>query len=271
MADNKSYKKSNFGSAFFFLEKDKKNALGIVYSFCRLADDIVDEDAPNAPKRLADLREEVDAVFNGTPQSALGKDLLKVIKKYPIQKQYFTDLLDGVESDLKTPVRYKTFADLQWYMYRVASVVGLMCLEVFGYKNPETRIFAKNMGYAVQLTNIVRDVTEDAAIDRIYLPQEDMESFGITEEDILKNRNNHKTKALLFFELERAQSYYNLARRTLPAEDFKNMMAARAMGAVYENLHKKLQKTGCYIGIKKIKLSKIEKITALLKTWREKP
>ncbi len=271
MADNQSYKKSNFGGAFFFLEKDKKDALCIIYSFCRLADDIVDEDAPNAPKRLADLRAEVEAAFKGAPLTALGKDLAMVVKKYPLQKQYFLDLIEGVESDLKPQVRYRTFADLQWYMYRVASVVGLMCLEVFGYKNPETRIFAKNMGYAVQLTNIVRDVTEDALINRIYLPQEDMESFGVSEEDIFKNRNNHKTKALLFFELERAQSYYNLARATLPAEDFKNMTAARAMGAIYERLHKKIQKTGCYIGIKKIKLNKLQKLTALLKTWREKP
>ena len=153
-----NYKKSNFGAAFFFLSKEQKEALGVIYAFCRLADDIVDDTPKTAPAQLADLTAELEQVFNGKPKTELGQDLQKVIKKFPIPKQYFYDLIEGVRSDLNNPVRYQTQEKLNWYMYRVASVVGLMCIEIFGYKNPVSKKYAETLGYAVQLTNILRDI-----------------------------------------------------------------------------------------------------------------
>lgn len=271
MADNKSYKKSNFGGAFFFLPEEKKEALSIIYTFCRLADDIVDEGYSDAKERLADLRKEIKLVFEGAPSTELGKDLKKVIKAFPIPEQYFTDLIDGVERDLDNPVRFDTLGDLKWYMYRVASIVGLMCIEIFGYKNPNSKEYAEAMGYAVQLTNIVRDICPDSKINRLYIPKEDLESFGVSEQDLFSCKDTRKVNALLFFEMERAQDYYNKARSLLPKEDFKSLLAARAMGNIYEAILKKLQKTPCRLGGKKIKLSKLEKVKILIKTWRENP
>jgi len=258
-----SYKKSNFGGAFFFLPKQKREALGVIYAFCRMADDIVDEGFIDAKERLAALRAEIRK-----PQTPLCKDLAEVMKKYNIPHQYFTDLIDGMARDLQTPVRFETFEDLKWYMYRAASVVGLMCIEVFGYLNPAAREYAVNLGYAVQLTNIARDVHEDALINRIYLPKEDMQKFGVSEEDIL---NGKCPQDLLLYQLNKAQDYYAAAAKLLPGEDFKTLMPARAMGNIYYEILKKLQKTPCGCVGKKIKLNKAQKLLVLYKTWRENP
>lgn len=265
---NNSYKKSNFGAAFFFLSKEQKEALGIIYAFCRLSDDIVDDTPQTAPAQLADLATELKQVFDGTPKTELGKDLHNVIKKFPIPQKYFFDLIDGVKSDLNIPVRYKTQEDLNWYMYRVASVVGLMCIEIFGYKNPASKEYAVTLGYAVQLTNILRDIYEDAKINRIYLPLEDLQKFKVTEEDILNLKHTENLRNLIIFEADKAQKLYNKAREILPKEDFKTLLAARAMGAIYEEILLKLKQKSCLPCEKKIKLSKWAKIWILFKTWR---
>ena len=265
-----AYKKSNFGGAFFFLSKEKKQALSIIYAFCRLADDIVDEGFSDAKQKLDDLRKELDNVYEGCPKTELGKELLKAVKPFNIPKQYLSDLLDGCERDLKTPVRYESFGDLQWYMYRVASTVGLMCIKIFGYKNERTEKYAVALGYAVQLTNIVRDAAEDAKINRIYIPKQDLESFGVKEEDILKLKDNRRTKALLFFEAQKAQELFIQAEKLLPKEDFKAMLPARAMGNTYKAILAKLIARPCRLDDKKIKLNKIEKIRILFNTWRNR-
>ena len=265
-----AYKKSNFGGAFFFLPKEKKQALSVIYAFCRLADDIVDEGFSDTEQKLADLRKELDNVYADCPQTELGQELSKAVKRFNIPKQYLSDLLDGCERDLKTPVRYESFGDLQWYMYRVASSVGLMCIKIFGYKNERTEKYAVALGYAVQLTNIIRDVGEDAKINRIYIPKLDMESFGVKEEDILRLKDNRRTKALLFFETQKAQELFIQAEKLLPKEDFKAMLPARAMGNTYKAILAKLIARPCRLGDKKIKLSKIEKIKILFNTWRNR-
>lgn len=264
-----SYKKSNFGAAFFFLSKEQKEALGIIYAFCRLADDIVDDTPKTAPVQLADLTLELEQVYGGTPKTELGKDLQKVIQKFPIPKKYPFILIEGVERDLHIPVRYQTQEQLNWYMYRVASAVGLMCIEIFGYKNPMSRKYAETLGYAVQLTNILRDIAEDAKINRIYLPLEDLQKFQVSEEDILTLKHTAEVKNLFDFELDKAQKLYDEARKILPKEDFKTLLAARAMGAIYEEILFKLKQQSCLPCEKKIKLSKLQKLLILFKTWRE--
>ena len=264
-----NYKKSNFGVAFFFLSKEQKEALGIIYAFCRLADDIVDDTPQTAPSQLTDLSAELEQVYSGTPKTELGKDLQSVIKKYPIPQKYFFDLIEGVKSDLNTPVRYQTQEQLNWYMHRVASVVGLMCIEIFGYKNPISKKYAETLGYAVQLTNILRDVYEDSKINRIYLPLEDLQKFKVSEEDILTLKQTEKVKNLFAFEIDKAQKLYNEARKILPREDFKTLLTARAMGAIYEEILLKLKQQTCLLCKKKIKLSKLQKLLILFRTWRE--
>lgn len=264
-----SYKKSNFGAAFFFLSKEQKEALGIIYAFCRLADDIVDDTPKTAPAQLAELTAELGQVFGGIPKTELGKDLQKVIQKFPIPQQYFYDLIEGVKSDLNTPVRYQTQEQLNWYMYRVASVVGLMCIEIFGYKNPMSRKYAETLGYAVQLTNILRDIAEDAKINRIYLPLEDLQKFKISEQDFLALKHTKEVKNLFDFEIGKAQKLYDEARKILPREDFKTLLTARAMGAIYEEILQKLKQKPCLPCEKKIKLSKLKKLLILFKTWSE--
>ena len=259
--DINSYKKSNFGSAFFFLSKEQKEALGIVYAFCRYADDVVDDNFENAPKLLAELKGNLTK-----PSDEFFNKLEQIIKKYSIPKQYFFDLIEGVEYDLKKPVRFETFKDLEWYIYRVAGVVGLMCIHIFGFKNERTKDYALALAKAVQMTNILRDIAQDSAIDRIYLPLEDLRKFEVPVKDILNKNNNYSVKKLLAFQRERTAAFYKQAQDLLPKEDFKNMLGARIMGNTYKAIFDKT--APCIIFENKIKLSKIHKILILLKTWR---
>ena len=269
MNDNlTSYKQSNFAGAFFFLSKTKKQALQSVYAFCRVADDIVDEGFEDAKERLITLRTELDNIYQNKPQTDLGKQLCPVVRDFSIPKQYFSDLIDGCKKDLQPALRYETFGDLQWYTYRVASTVGLMCIQIFGYKNEKTKDYAIALGHAVQLTNIIRDIAEDAKINRIYIPKQDMETFGVTQEDILQLKDTQKTRALLFFEAKKAREMFSKAEKMLPKEDSKSMLAARAMGNIYKAILNKLISRPCRLSDKKIKLNKVEKIIILFKTWR---
>lgn len=267
---NNGYKKSNFGAAFFFLSEKQRQALGTVYAFCRLADDIVDDTPKTAPQQLSALRKEIELVFQSKAETELGKDLQKVLAEYPIPKEYFLGLLEGVASDLKTPVRFKTQENLNWYMYRVASIVGLMCIEIFGYKNPLSKEYAVTLGYAVQLTNILRDISEDAKINRLYLPLDDLENFKVKEADIFALKQSENIQELLIFEAQKAQALYDKAREILPKEDFKTLLAARAMGAIYEEILLKFKQKSCTLQEKKIKLSKVAKLLILFRTWRIK-
>ena len=267
---NNSYKRSNFGAAFFFLSKEQRKALSTVYAFCRMADDIVDDTPETAPQQLMALRKEIDLVFQNKAGTELGKDLQIVVSKYAIPKGYFLGLLEGVGSDVKTLVRFKTQEDLNWYMYRVASIVGLMCIEIFGYKNPLSKEYAITLGYAVQLTNILRDICEDAKINRLYLPLEDLEKFKIKETDILAIKQSEEIKKLLAFEAQKAHVLYDKAREILPQEDFKTLLPARAMGAIYEEILSKFKQKSCTLQEKKIKLSKVTKLLILFRTWSNK-
>ena len=221
--NNKSYKKSNFGGAFFFLSNRRKEALGVIYAFCRLADDSVYENYPDAQERLNALYAEIDLVFQDKAQTDLGKDLQSAVREFNIPKQYFTDLLDGMKQDLQSKVRCQNAAEQQLYMYRVAGTVGLMCLCVFGYKNKQSEDYARTLGNAVQLTNILRDAAADAKINRIYIALDEMQKYGVKEEDFLSLDQTPQMQALLYAQAKQAQEYYNAARRLLPKEDFKKI------------------------------------------------
>src|SRR5579872_1054390 len=177
---------SNFYYAFMLLPAERRRALHAVYAFCRFIDDIADdESSSDARSLLTRWREEVDRVYGGVPTRAISRALADSARHFNIPREHFEEIIAGVEMDL-TRKRYAGFKELRLYCYRVASAVGLICIEIFGYTNPAARVYAERLGIAFQLTNILRDVKEDAARNRIYLPQDDLARFGVTEDEILR-------------------------------------------------------------------------------------
>jgi phytoene synthase len=228
---------SNFYYSFLLLPAAKRRAIKDVYTFCRLLDDIVDEEHSGRDPyaELEYWREEMEACFQGFPTTPFGERLTNSIIEFDLPKQAFIDLIDGMEMDLRWQ-SYQTFADLREYCYRAASAVGLICIEIFGYESPRTREYAVNLGLALQLTNILRDLKEDVARGRIYIPLEDLERFGYSEEDLRASRYNAPFIELMKFEHARARSYFERAAASLPEQDRASMFAAEIMGAIYREL-----------------------------------
>ncbi len=238
---------SNFYYAFRLLPSDRHNALCALYAFCRFMDDIADQqDGVASPvtsrsrkAKLAALlgswREELRQCYAGTPRHPISQALADTVRRFPIQQEYLAGIIDGVEMDLSR-TRYATFDDLYEYCYRVASLVGLACIEIFGYRNPSAREYAVNLGIAFQLTNILRDVGEDGQRGRIYLPGEDLARFGYAEEDVLAGVYSDAFVQLMTFEGERARTYYQAAARHLASEDQRSLVAAEAMHLIYARL-----------------------------------
>ena len=230
----------NFYYAFLFLPAGKRAAVYSVYAFCRHTDDIADEPGTLHRKRdqLRAWRDELNNCYHGKPTHLITRALRHTLERYPIPQRYFEDLLKGVEMDL-TVQRYASFGDLRVYCYRVASAVGLACLEIFGYRHAGVRTYARHLGVALQLTNIMRDVREDAERGRIYLPQEDLRAFGVGEDDVLRKRYTASFAALMQFQQERILSYYRRAAACLLPGDRTGLMAPEIMAAIYRaTLHK---------------------------------
>jgi phytoene synthase len=224
---------SNFYYAFMLLPAERRRALHAVYAFCRFIDDIADdESAGDAGVLLKRWRAEVDRVYGGEPTRAISRALADSARHFNIPREHFEEIIAGVEMDL-TRKRYANFEELRLYCYRVASAVGLICIEIFGYTNPAARIYAEKLGIAFQLTNILRDVKEDAGRNRIYLPLEDLVRFGVTEEEILNSVYSTNFVHLMEFEAARAQDFYRAADAALPAEDRSSLLTAEAMRLIY--------------------------------------
>jgi phytoene synthase len=228
---------SNFYYSFLLLPSAKRKAINNVYQFCRALDDIVDlESAARDPfAELEFWRDEIDACYQGGTVTKVAEHLARAIEEFDIPKQPFVDLLEGMEMDLKWQ-SYQSFADLREYCYRVASAVGLICIEIFGYDSPRTREYAVNLGLALQLTNILRDLKEDVARGRIYIPLEDLERFGYLEQDLKANLYNAPFIQMMEFEYARARSYFERAAALLPDQDRASMVAAEIMAAIYREL-----------------------------------
>ncbi len=228
---------SNFYYAFLFLPKPKREALYAVYAFCRLSDDLVDESKAgvNPADALTRWRQAVDACFDDSVDSPIIAAVGKAARQFHIPKVYFEELLNGMEMDL-TRTRYATFEELYPYCYRVASIVGLICIEIFGYTNPLTKTYAEQLGIAFQLTNILRDVGVDAQRGRIYLPQDELRRFGYSEEELLAGRYNRAFTELMRFQCERARGFFRAAKAALTVEDTRSLLAAEIMRAIYYRL-----------------------------------
>ncbi len=262
--------RSSFYYSFLFLPRPKRDAIYAVYALCRAVDDVADDagDMEAKAERLKGWREELDRCYAGRPTHPITRALRDCLSRYPIPKGYFEELVAGVEMDL-TVTRYRTFADLTQYCYRVASVVGLICIEIFGYRREATKEYAINLGLALQLTNILRDLETDGRRGRIYLPQEDLERFGYSEDDLLHCRYTPGFFPLMRFEADRARDYFRRAAESLPSEDRKNMVTAEIMGRIYRETLETIARKEFRVFEDRITLSRAKKIRLALMTWAQ--
>ncbi len=262
---------SNLALAFVLLPKPKRDAMSALYAFCREIDDVADDESVPVEKRrkqLALWRSDIlEACQGGSPKFITNQEFKPVIAQYKLPFEHFDDLIRGVEMDLDIK-RYENFDSLEKYCYRVASVVGLLSIEIFGYANPACREYAIHLGKALQLTNILRDVKTDAKRGRIYLPTSEMAQCNVSEEEIFRGEYPEH-----YFELgrtvaQRARYFYKLAHETLPLTDRKSMVAAELMGSVYWRLLRKLERENFNVfGACPTRLNKAQKIFLTFQTW----
>jgi phytoene synthase len=259
---------SSFYYSFLFLPKERRRAITALYAFCREVDDVVDEtsDSQLAATKLAWWRTEVANMFAGNPQHPVTRALLPFAEKFALDKEKLGDIIDGMEMDL-TQTRYLDWPGLERYCYRVAGVVGLLAAGIFGYRDPRTLEYAKNLGIAFQMTNIVRDVGEDARKNRIYLPMDDLKRFGVPAADILNARESPAFQALMKYEAERAKSYYAKAFSALPAEDRKAQRAGLIMAAIYRTLLDEIERDGFHVLARRTSLTPLRKFWIAWRTW----
>jgi len=226
--------RSNFFYAFLCLPRRQREALYAVYAFCRIVDDAVDvgQDRAAQRKELERWRAEIAQVFEGSPEHPAAQRLHEAVKNFPIPREALEEIIAGVEMDLDRSA-YATIEDLYPYCYRVASAVGLCCIEIFGYTDVRAREYAVNLGVALQLTNIMRDVQPDALAGRVYVPQEDLERFGVTADDLAAGRYTPAFVRLMEYQAARARAYYENAWAALPRADQRSLFAAEIMGRTY--------------------------------------
>ena len=259
---------SSFLFAFIFLKQKKRNALTALYAFCREVDDIADECTQYkiSKNKLDWWRFEIDRLYRNESQHPVTKALEPYITDYELDKAYFIEIIDGMEMDLNI-TRYESFKQLQLYCYRVASTVGILSAQIFGYKDSKTLKYAHNLGIALQLTNIIRDIGEDARRGRIYIPLDELKNFNVTETEILKYINDKKMRELVENQTKRAHNYYQLAISNLPNIDKRNQKPGLMMGNIYYVLLSKILKTSPEnILNQKTSLSNLKKLSIVLLT-----
>lgn len=262
---------SNLAFAFIMLPREKRRHMASLYAFCREIDDVADNESIPAEKRrkqLAAWRRDIQlAASFKRPIFPVSRELQAVIARYNLPETLLEELLSGVESDLDT-TRYQTHKELRRYCYQVASVVGLLSIEVFGYKNPRCRDYAVQLGLALQYTNILRDVWSDAKRNRIYLPQEDLRQFQVCEKEILRGNYSARYRRLAQHVASYAKEFYGKAANLLPAEDRRAMAPAETMGRIYWALLRQLESRSFNVFVpNRVRVSKGRKLCLLLLTW----
>ena len=252
---------SSFYYSFLFLPPEQKQAIIALYAFCREVDDVVDEcDDPSlAGIKLNWWREEINNLFDNKPQHPVTQALTTSIERFNLPKEHFLEIVDGMEMDLDQ-FTYESFKDLSLYCYRVASVVGLMAAEIFGYDDRLTLKYAHNLGMAFQLTNIIRDVAEDSMRGRIYLPADEMKQFGVEVDDILKLNMTDNVRALIEFQAQRAKEYYQKAFDLLPKADRFKQRSGLIMAAIYHETLNEIERDGFNVLNQRISLTPLRKL-----------
>ena len=259
---------SSFYYSFLFLPKAKRLAITALYAFCREVDDIADAEMDNKIKlvKLEWWRSEIESLFAGTTNHPVTQALVTPIHDFNLEKKYFIEIIDGMEMDLET-VRFNNFEELNLYCYRVAGVVGLLSASIFGFKDPQTLEYAKKLGLALQLTNIIRDVYEDSLRNRLYLPLDELEKFGVTEKDIFSRKDTASFHKLMCFHAERAHQCYREAFDTLPLQDRYNQKTGTIMAAIYENTLNEMELDKLQVLKHKIVIPTPRKVIIALKTF----
>jgi 15-cis-phytoene synthase len=267
-------KTTNFYYSFLFLPPEKRRAIEAVYHFARRSDDAVDDrgEAKHAAQQINYYRACLDRCYQSGEvvfETPALEALAESIHRFRIPRQPFDDLLLGVEMDLEMDHRgaYKSFEELELYCYRVASAIGLIAIEIFGYRNPQTRDYAVNLGKALQLVNILRDVASDARQGRVYLPQEDLERFGVDPATLTDDAYNGAFIRMMTFECSRAIDYFRKARGLLPREDRRSMLPAEIMGAIYWQLMRRIQDRSYNVFGAPIRLSRPKKMWTALSVY----
>jgi 15-cis-phytoene synthase len=251
--------KSNLALAFVALGRERRNDITVFYAFCRVIDDITDSSEATPEQKAEELKAWRKWIRASAPdEPELARDLRGLYAKYAITPAMFDEIIDGVEMDLRQ-VRYETFDALRLYCYRVASAVGLVSIEIFGYRNAACRDYAIQLGLALQMTNIIRDVGKDLNNGRIYLPLEDIARFDYSESDLRARQYNDAFVRLMEFESERAEEFFSKAAGLLPREDRRSMVAAEIMASVYHALLRRMRTDRFRVFDKEYRLSKIEK------------
>ncbi len=260
---------TSFYYSFLFLPPERRRAITALYAFCREVDDVVDEvsDPDVARTKLAWWRQEIGATFTGTPQHPVALALQPVVAAYRLPEEHFQTVIDGMAMDLERS-RYLDFAELERYCHCVAGVVGLMSAEIFGYANPATRHYARDLGIAFQLTNIIRDVGEDARRGRIYLPQDELARAGVTASALLKREGGDALVALMEDQVARARRWYARALDALPAEDRRAQRPGLIMAAIYRALLDEIERDGYRVLDRRIALTPLRKLWIAWKTAR---
>jgi phytoene synthase len=259
---------SSFYYSFLFLPPLKRRAITALYAFCREVDDVADEchDIAIARTKLAWWRNEVSNIFAGLPEHPVGQALAPLVREFGLPAAEFDEIITGMEMDL-TQNRYADFDQLQLYCHRVAGVVGLLSARIFGYQDVHTEAYAHDLGLAFQLTNIIRDVGEDARRNRIYLPLDELAGFDVSEADILHGHETENFIKLMAFQGERANQYYAQAYAELPAIDRKSQRTGLIMAAIYHTVLDEVRLDGYHVLNQRISLTPLRKLWIACRTW----
>ena len=256
--------KSNLAFALYCLPKKRRADMITFYAFCRTVDDLADETDKPREERKSELLKWKNGIVNGfSSPDIIQSGVEELIDRYEIDRDLFIELIKGMEMDFNEE-NYDTFEDLKLYCYRVASVVGLISLKLFGANLERASDYAINLGYALQLTNIIRDISEDYSAGRIYLPREEVVRFGLSSENLIESANTENFLDLMKFQAARAEFYYNAANESLDPSDFKALKAARAMAKIYRTLLTKMKKDNFKVTQKRYRINLVNKIFLML-------
>jgi phytoene synthase len=259
---------SSFYYSFLFLPPDRRRAMTALYAFCREVDDVVDEvhEPAVARTKLGWWAQELQAVYEGEPQHPVGKALAPVVRKYALDRTLLAEIVAGMGMDLDYN-RYPDFPTLEIYCHRVAGVVGLLSARIFGYSDPRTLDYARTLGIAFQLTNIIRDVGEDVRRNRIYFPLDELARFELTTDDVILLKEDERFSRLMAFQIARARDYYERAFALLPSADRKAQRTGLVMAAIYRTLLDEIQASGGKVLNQRIALTPLRKLWIAWKTW----
>ncbi len=259
---------SSFYYSFLFLPRDQRRAITALYAFCREVDDVVDEaaDPGVARAKLSWWRGEVQAVFSGSPQHPVARALVPVVRAFPISESQLIEIIAGMEMDLDFN-RYPDFATLEVYCHRVAGVVGLLSAGIFGHTQPATLDYARTLGLALQLINIIRDVGQDVRRNRIYLPLDELARFGLSSADIIEQREDERFERLMAFQIERAREYHDRALSLLPRADRRAQRAGLVMAAIYRALLEEIASLRGRTLKQSVALTPVRKLWIAWRTW----